>query len=337
MLIYARPDFGNSNESESSYGNFWAYCYWLFNSSNTNNPVPNAFFWASYDFMYGSNRASSRTGKSSVAGGDTSHCTIDAHTFIHEMGHVFGLNDYYDYSNHSYSPAGGFSMQDYNVAGHDPYSSFALGWGKAYIPTQTITIKVKPFATTGEMIILSPSWNEFNSPFDEYLILEYYTPTGLNQFDTTYRYSGNYPQGSSQSGIRLWHVDARLLYKSGDYSSWSASKVTTNPSIANNKVNFMMSNTYYDYSTTGRISPLGSSYANYNELQLIRNNKTISHQTTSKFSSADLFKKGNSFALETYNSQFVKNNVLNDGRSLGFTFSVSDISSEYATIDIVKL
>ena len=72
-------------------------------------------------------------------------------------------------------------MQDYNVGGHDPFSSYALGWGKAYIPAESMTINLKPFATSGEMILLTPNFNKYNSPFDEYILLEYYTPTGLNQ------------------------------------------------------------------------------------------------------------------------------------------------------------
>ena len=334
MLIYARPDYRSANQSSNS--NLWAYCYWVQDTSkkNVNNPGANAFFWASYDFMYGSNIASSKTGQSALGGGDTSHCSIDAHTYIHEMGHMFGLEDYYDYSNYGYSPAGGFSMQDYNVGGHDPYSSFALGWGKAYVPTQTITIKVKPFATTGEMIVLSPAWNSLNSPFDEYLILEYYTPNGLNQFDTQYQYSSYYPKGTTQSGIRLWHVDSRLLYKSG--YSWSASRTTTNPSTTSGKVTLMMSNTYNDGHSDGYITPLGSSYADYNLLQLIRNNKTIGHKTDSMFGSSDLFKKGSSFSLSDYNSQFIKSGTLNNGKALGYSFTVNDISSEYATITVTK-
>ena len=173
MLIYAAPDYtllGND-----SYDNLWAYCYWVQQTSqqSTTNPGANSFFWASYSAMYGKEVVASRTGKSNTkyAGGDTSHCSIDAHTYIHEMGHMFGLEDYYDYSENSCSPAAGFSMQDCNVGGHDPFSSFALGWGKAYIPTSSVTIDLKSFVKSGEMIILSPSWNSANSAFDEYLIL----------------------------------------------------------------------------------------------------------------------------------------------------------------------
>ncbi|MBO4540932.1 MAG: hypothetical protein J5736_03060, partial [Bacilli bacterium] len=45
-----------------------------------------------------------------AAGGRGSLDKPDSHTFIHEMGHQFGLNDYYDPSNQGSSTAGGGSM-----------------------------------------------------------------------------------------------------------------------------------------------------------------------------------------------------------------------------------
>ncbi|MCQ3035747.1 MAG: Ig-like domain-containing protein, partial [Bacilli bacterium] len=130
VLIYAAPDYSTSG---SSNDNLWAYCYWMQQNPGTaTNPVPNVFFWASYDFMY----SRSDTNSGGYGGGDTSHCNIDTHTFIHEMGHIFGLNDYYDY-NKGYSASGGFSMQDYNVGGHDPFSKMALDWIEPYVPTDT--------------------------------------------------------------------------------------------------------------------------------------------------------------------------------------------------------
>ena len=337
MLIYAAPDYYSS--SNYSNGNFWAYCYWVQQRSykSTTNPGANVFFWASYDFMYGSNKAYSRTGKSSYAGGDTTNCNIDAHTFTHEMGHVFGLDDYYDYSNHGYSPAGGFSMQDHNVGGHDPYSVFALGWGQAYVPTESAVINLKPFTTSGEMIILSPKWNSYDSPFDEYLILEFYTPTGLNQFDATYQYA-NSTKGPNEYGIRLWHVDSRLVYLSNSSSDWSATKTTTNP-LYGTAVSLMMSNTYDDgnSSTAGYLSPLGSEYADYNLLQLIRNNKTITYKPTTNLSKSQLFRKDSEFKMEDFKSQFVKETKLNNDKTLGFSFKVTDITTEYASVAITKL
>lgn len=339
MIIYGAPDYpalGND-----SYSNLWAYCYWTQEPQyqSVTNPCVNAFFWASYDFMYGSNVVASRTGKmTSYASGDTRNCNLDAHTYIHEMGHMFGLEDYYDYSDNGYSPAAGFSMQDCNVGGHDPFSSYALGWGKAYVPTESMTISLKPFATSGEMIVLSPNWNEYNSAFDEYLILEYYTPTGLNAFDVNHKYQNRYPTGSKISGIRLWHVDARLLYVTAYDSDFVATQITTNPKNSLYGYALMMGNTYDDGAeeTEGYLSPLGASYANYNLLQLIRNSKSVNYKPTDSFSSSSLFGIGSYFDMGDYSRQFVHSGKLNSGKDLGYSFIVDGITSNEATITVIK-
>ncbi len=338
MLIYAAPDYTLLKNDAAD--NLWAYCYWIQDTSkqNPNNPGANAFFWASYSFMYGSEVAYSRSGKT-YAGGDTSHCSLDTHTFIHEMGHMFGLEDYYDYSEYSYQPAGGFSMQDANVGGHDPFSSFALGWGKAYIPTTSVTIDLKSFVKSGEMILLTPSWNSYNSPFDEYILLEYFTSESLNALDTTYAYMKSarkkYPTGTKEAGIRVWHVDARLLYtRTGEYS---INNTTTNPKENKGVVTLLMSNTYADGKVDAYCSPLGPSYANYNLLQLIRNDKSATHKNKDFIKESDFFRINDTFSMDSYKKQFVNGNKLNNGKSLGFTFTVNACNSTYASISITKV
>ena len=326
MLIYAAPDhqaLGNKN-----LDNLWAYCYWLGGTSSTRNPNPNVFFWASYDFMYSSNKATERTGKTNYANGDTTHCTIDAHTYIHEMGHVFGLEDYYDYSG-KYSPAAGFSMQDNNVGGHDPFSSYALGWGSAYIPTETTTIDLKPFAETGEMILLSPNPNAYNSPFDEYLLLEYYTPTGLNKMDCDYQYGGRYPQGPKERGIRLWHVDARLAVNK---------QIISNPPDGSNyNIQMAMSNTDYSNDvSSGYLSPLGNGNYDYNILQLIRNDRYTDYKPNTDLTSSNLYKSG-SFNIDKVKKQFVNQGKFNNGNDIGFTFTINALDEYRASITVTKL
>ena len=325
MLIYGAPDYSAAN---SSYENLWAYCYWLQGTASTSSPKANAFFWASYDFMYGSSTATSRAG-TSYNGGDTSHCNVDSHTFTHEMGHVFGLDDYYDYSG-NYNPAGGFSMQVYNVGGHDPYSVMALGWADPYIPTTSGSLTIGAFQTTHDLILLTPSWNSYDSPFDEYMLLELYTPTGLNAMDSTYTYSGNYPLGPSTTGIRLWHVDARLTTYSG--SSYSTS---LHSNVSLNNIYHAMSNTYYSSEVANYISPLGSSYANYNLLQLIRNSSSEDYTPTADFTASNLFTNGQNFSMSNVAGQFVNSGKLNSNINLGWTFSVViNGSGENATATI---
>ena len=352
MLIYAAPDYSALNLSDED-SNLWAYCFWIQDSGlkNTTSPGPNAFFWASYDFMYSITKARARTGNTRTiyGSGDTSFCNVDTHTYIHEMGHMFGLEDYYDYSKYKYCPAAGFSMQDNNVGGHDPFSSFALGWGKAYVPNKSTTINLQPFATTGEMIVLSPEWNSYNSPFDEYLILEYYTNDGLNEFDNKHQYMASsgkaYPAGSASPGIRLWHVDSRLAYLQGGHY-----EMTTLPDTTRNgyhRVTLAMSNTYDD----GRVnesylSPLARenpSYTNFNLLQLIRlNGSTYKPDKKDYLSSFMLFTDlsgHDEFKMNTSNisKQFFNTGKLNSGKDLGFSFKVNALQPDFASIEIVKL
>lgn len=317
MAIYAAPDYGNA--AYYQYDNLWAYCYWLETDANKLDPQPNVYFWSSYDFMYGYDSAYSRTGKY-YFGGDTNHCTIDAHTFIHEFGHVLGLEDYYDYSG-QYVPAGGFSMQDQNIGSHDPYSVMTMGWADPYIPNESCTIEIGAFQKTNELILLAPEWNEYDSPFDEYLLLELYTPTGLNELDATYSYMMGYPLGPSSTGIRLWHVDARL------YDCATRNTLITNPEMSGGAgVLKAMTNTYYERNNAdieSYLSPLGRAYYDYNELQLIRNSSSTTYHPTGSLENADLFLDGDSFSMSAYSKQFVNGTNMNSGIFLGWEFSVS--------------
>lgn len=322
MLIYASPDYYSLNDS--SVKNLWAYCFWVQSfEPDVDKPQANVFFWASYDFMYSSDKASSRTGKSSYGHGDTRYSNVDSHTFIHEMGHVLGLQDYYDYNSIA-SPVGGFTMQDNNVGGHDPYSVMAYGWAQPYIPTDTITLTINDFQSSHDLVLLAN--HTVNSPFDEYLLVELYTPTGLNEFDTTYRYLGYYPQGVNDYGIRVWHVDGRLTYYNG---YWSTSLVT-NPTRGN--IYHAFSNSYGD----NHGSYLGEDYYNYNILQLIRNSTSETYTPKSTFSNSNLFKEGATFSMSTYSQQFVKGAKMNNGNALGWSFTVNSLSNKSATITFTK-
>lgn len=326
MLIYGAADYQTNTKTKNR--NLWAYCYWLqkLNASKI-SPNPNVFFWASYDFMYGKETSFSRTGYS-YGGGDTSHCVLDAHTYIHEMGHVFGLEDYYDYSENEFTPAGGFSMQDMNVGSHDPFSTLLCGWSKPYVPMSSTTIKLKPFQESNDVILLTNNSNFINSPFDEYLLLEYYTPTELNELDSTYVYRNKYPNGSKKSGIRLWHVDGRLTQYS--YTGYPSTNLISDPTKGN--VSFAMSNSNNsDYG-----SPLGEKYFKYNQLQLIHNDESVFYENQVYFTDSSLFYKNDSFTLSQFSSQFPNRSKMNNNKYLGWSFTINDINSEYATITITK-
>lgn len=300
ILIYSAPNYTNNN------GNLWAYCFWTAVKANKNSPVANTYFWASYDFME-----------------DSSNVTIDAHTYIHEMGHVMGLDDYYNYdSSSNYNAAGGFSMQDYNVGEHDPYSRIALGWIDPIVVTGNTTLTINP----GQAIILSPDDLASNSPFDEYLVLDVYSPTGLNELDATYKYP-NSPKGPNAVGIRVWHIDARLMK---NYSGSGVPTLTTSITSGNDYYHAMSNSTGSTYGS------MYSSYRSYKLVHLLQAGGTNTYKTGGVFAASDLWTAGKSFSMSTYSSFFVNSGKLDSNLSLPYSFSVDSISGTNVTLSISK-
>lgn len=340
MLIYAAPDYRSMNKDEDEAGNMWAYCYWTSDETSkpsVSNPAANVFFWASYDFMYSSAKALIQTGKSNYGGGDTTHCRLDAHTFIHEMGHVFGLEDYYSYGKDDEScPAAAFSMQDFNVGAHDPYSRIALGWTNPYVPNKTCTFTVGNVENGGDVVVLSPNYS--GSPFDEYIILELYTPTGLNQFDSTYSYNDRYPLGPSRPGVRVWHVDARLAVMEYKTNKWSFNgTITTNPTIADGSYTQVIEHATTNTNGTSSRTKNYAGSNSYNLLELIRNSTTASYNSTATLTNSDLFYQGDTFSMSRYSKQFVNSGKLNSNKNLGWQVHFDKVSSSGMTITCTKL
>ena len=302
ILIYSAPNNANKND------NLWAYCFWTSESSNKNSPVANTFFWASYDFMDSSNKIA-----------------IDAHTYIHELGHVMGLDDYYNYDrNSSYNPAGGFNMQDHNVGEHDPYSRMALGWIDPIVATGDSVLTISP----GEAIILSPNDLQSNSPFDEYLILDVYSPTGLNKQDSNFQYETNGPKGPRETGIRVWHVNATLME---NYNEKTGKHVLTNTIKAGNHYHHAASN-----SSGNTYGSLDSSYRSYKMLHLLQAGGTNTYKSGKYFTAADLWTVGKTFSMTDYANFFVKSGKLDSGASLAYSFSVDNINGSAVTLTITN-
>ena len=354
-FIYGAPDsiLAQREYDDKDYDNMWAYQSKIHNAvKNYETPALNAYIWASYDFIAGKVNNSWRA--------DLEHSKIDTATFVHEFGHCFGLIDYYDY-NHTKSPAGGFSMQDQNIGGHDPYSLMSLGWANPYIPTGSMTIELGAFQKNHELILLTPEWNEYDSPFDEYMLLELYTPTGLNEFHDQYGLMGtrHYTGSSNNIGVRLWHVDARLTYFSTEPQDYGRKFLTD----ANHyHTGHAFSNTYYVEGgyNNDRISQCGQEYSDYNLLESIQANQWYEYNPTDIFYTQYLYTPGTAFSLRAdkagtsrydndyqrlisyidKSNQFVKKTKLNNNKELGWAFEVLAIEGDgddaVATIKLIK-
>lgn len=140
----------------------------------------------------------------------------NAETIIHETGHLLGLDDYYDYDETT-GPSGGIGggdMMDYNVGDHNAYSKLMLGWVTPLVVTgKNTTVELESFAESGDCVIICKEWN--GTFFDEYYIIDFYTPTNLNAFAKGE--SGLF----SIAGIRIYHIDATLNQPADCYDIFS--------------------------------------------------------------------------------------------------------------------
>lgn len=178
---------------------WWAYTYEYYTDEYEihDGVEPDFYFFAGYDFIF----EELRNGKS---------VDYNAETFVHETGHMMGLNDYYDYDEDK-GPDGGIGggdMMDYNVGDHNAFSKAILGWVNPWVVSGCdTTLTLSSFGASGDCIIIAKEWN--GTFFDEYFIVDFYTPDGLNAIEAGD--SGLF----SVSGVRIYHVDAVLKDDAG--------------------------------------------------------------------------------------------------------------------------
>lgn len=266
---------------------------------------------------------------------DIAHSPVDSHTIIHETGHTFGLFDYYDYSDADFRPVGGSTMMFHTTHQQDPFSTIALGWGEPIVPETSCTLELGDFQSTHNAILLSPTPEEVDSPFDEYILLELYAPNGLNEYDSTYAWQGFYSKGPTEPGIRIWHVNGTFFYTEGGETVF-----TTDPTISGARDAF--TNSFGE----NHGSRLGSDYYDRCLLFEIRNDKAINYLPTIDDEAvmtkdSTLFHSGDTFSLSEFSKQFINGTKLDSGVDLGWEVSVESIapsegSGYRATINLTR-
>ena len=141
----------------------------------------------------------------------------DAHTLIHETGHLFGLPDYYAPNETDPDPAGRIDMMDCSVGDHSAFSKMMFNWARPYYVTDSCEITIRSLSEYGDLILINDRWNkpEVTSKanktlFDEYYLIELYSPLGMNYFDASI--GNNKAKLPLLPGIKIYHVDARIGY-----------------------------------------------------------------------------------------------------------------------------
>ncbi len=182
----------------SSVSIYWAFQSWYLGDKKCDNVDFYFYAFAGTDFMYESSTEY-----------PNEDISIDAHTYIHETGHMMGLDDYYDYDL-STGPDGGFysaDMMDANIGDHSSVNKLLLGWIDPIVISGKgdIEIELDSFTTSGDAILISN--HKLDSIYDEYFLIEFYTEEGLNANDKPIA-----SQYGEVYGIRIIHVDANICY-----------------------------------------------------------------------------------------------------------------------------
>ena len=184
-FVYLAPYSGMDGSTSSRSSMMWAF--------TINDPAP--ICWSSYYMMH-----------------PREDGAVDAHTFLHEFGHMLGLKDYYDTNSFTElslcSPLGRMDMMDCSLGEQCGFSKMLLGWETPYVVNGAAEITLRPSSGNGDFVLL-PIGEYNGTPFDEYILLDYYTPSYLNAADATLR-SDVTMSLMKKAGVRAFHIDGRL-------------------------------------------------------------------------------------------------------------------------------
>lgn len=211
-LIYSAPiDYDNADF-------YWAYVTWYYGSTQYDGLDAYYYLFAGIDFVDESTSRDSGSGYDKISG-----LTINADTYIHETGHLLGLDDYYDYDERSGSNEGlgGADMMDYNVGDHGVYSKTMLGWLSPTVVNETKTVTLEPSVSDASAILIPLNFD--NSYFSEYLLIDLYSATGVNALHSKQAQTSDAVlYGGASYGVRIYHVSSSIKNSySTDYKSFT--------------------------------------------------------------------------------------------------------------------
>lgn len=290
---------GSNSYTAAANDILWAFTSWPYGE----NAVYGSYCWASYNFF-----------------DEGGYSYPDSHTFVHETGHLLGLDDYYDYDGTS-SPTGALDMMDCNILDHNAFSKYLMNWTTPTYINKSGTYQLDAFQEDGDFFLLGNNWN--GSQFDQYIVVEYYTPTGLNTLDSSETYINGY-KGFTENGIKIYLVDNRvgtIKFNSSWVGSWQGDYVDEFDASdfkynSRTYIDLLYSNTP-SYSYTSVQHPL---------IRLMEPNGSNRFITSNKgyATNASLFQQG-----DTFGSNFTLY-----GEEFPFTLTVGACTDSGATITV---
>ena len=202
-LIYNVPIGGNGSHYEEDF--YWAFTYWDMSSDERTYQATKGYSYVfmSYDFFDEDLEYSSK------------NLTINCETLIHETGHLFNLDDLYDFvDGDEFNNSGGYcgvDMMDFNIGDHGPYSKLLLDWIEPVVITKSGIYALPAFTTNG--IAFAISNKKMDSLFAEYYLIDYFTFDGLNELQLKDYFNTN----RDYAGVRVSQVNSVLEEDIGYY------------------------------------------------------------------------------------------------------------------------
>ena len=313
-IIYTAPVvYGDSSDEEASTSSddesiYWAYVTTYAKDDGDGTTYDNLdlgqYLFAGFDFMneFTGNANDPYFDASEEVDLTISGLKINASTYIHETGHLLGLDDYYDYdqTKGSTSGLGGADMMDQTVGDQNPYSKMMLGWVNPTVITTTQTVTLNPFESNGSCIMVLLDYN--GTYFSEYLLIDLYTNTGLNAAHAnqanSYLYYDYDTEKGATYGVRIYHVSSDIDNPYSD-DHWS---FTTN------------NNSYSDIPLIELVQADGE--------------KDFSSDKLGLCNADDLWKAGQKL------STVFPNYARNDNKKVNFDIEIVSVSATQATVTI---
>ena len=267
----------------------------------------------------------------------------DAITSIHEQGHNFGLDDYYDYA-YRVNYIGSADMQSNSIFDWNSYSKFLVGWVSPYVVTGETEITIGAASLNGDCIVIPANPSTFNnSAYDEYFMIELFSEYGNNAINypvngvyqgTSFEYYNRRYGNLNGYGVRLYHVDSRMMV-------WNASTHSYYEASAQDKDKWLylpIDNTYYDG---------GEEYTGYDDYKLL---SLIQRGGVDTFGdpygrqyleTEDLFREGDTFTFAQYKHFLSKSGkkvtAMDNGESFPYKITFTSMSAEKATVKIERI
>ena len=331
---------------------FWNYTSWDWNTvPNVDKPTTSGFSWASFDQMY-LGYADYDLNNNPLIEDNLENISLDSHTYIHETGHLLGLDDYYVSNPSSLSPTGKSTMMDQNVGDLDSYSKMLLGWITPYIVYGSSEILLPHSTFNDHSVIVIPAnyqeisqaiesannsetinnfYYQFN-PFSEYIMIDLYAPTGNNTKDTeTY---GTLISGRDScietTGVRIYHVDSRIMkikitnYEGGQLFTYLDRSWDGDGRLNNDEAILMpISNSRIESSSF----QLEQEYDYLEQIRLLEANGTNTFDLGYPASSSTLWTEESApFDTTKFGYQFFNGNYsFNEGQNLPFKIKVNTL------------